>query len=388
MIHKFVGGKVILGNVISSDVYVYTKDDRILAITGEDLPYDVLHDVKGAYVSPGFIDIHVHGGGGRVFADGRVEDFISISELHAKHGTTAMLPTSSAASTETYVNMFETFRRVKEMDNPHGAYMPSIHMEAPYFAPSQVGAQGPHIRGYDKEEYTMLIERYGDLICRWSAAPELEGAREFAKACREGGIRLSIGHSDAEYDCVMEMFDQGFACVTHLYSCTSTVHRKNAYRYAGIVEAAYMIDGMDVELIADGKHLPASLLRFAVKHKGVDRICIITDATRCAGLPDGAEKMFENPGFIIEDGVAKLPDRTAFAGSVATADRLVRNMVRLAELPLTEAVKMATKVPARICGLEGIGELKEGFDADILIFNDDIEIEKTFVKGNCVYTRA
>ena len=385
MVHKFAGGKVILGNVISSDVCVYTRDDRILAITGEALPYDVLHDVKGAYVSPGFIDIHVHGGGGREFSDGKIEDFISISELHAKHGTTTMLPTAGAASTETYVSMFETFRRVKEADNPHGAYMPSIHMEAPYFAPSQVGAQGPLIRGYDKEEYTMLIERYGDLICRWSAAPELEGAREFAKACRDGGIRLSIGHSDAEYDCVMEMFDQGFACVTHLYSCTSTVHRKNAYRYAGIVEAAYMIDGMDVELIADGKHLPASLLRFAVKHKGVDRICIITDATRCAGLPDGAEKMFENPGFIIEDGVAKLPDRSAFSGSVCTTNRLVRNMRDMAGVSLTDAVRMASANPARVAGLCDRGVLREGAYADVVVFDENIDVSLTMVNGRVVY---
>jgi len=261
MIHKLTNGKIILGNTIAEGLSLYTDGDRIRAITRENLPYDVLHDVGGAYVSPGFIDIHVHGGGGKVFTTTDPEDFLFISALHAKHGTTTMLPTAGAATTEEYVGMFETFRRVKEMPNPHGAYMPAIHMEAPYFAPSQVGAQGPLIRNFDPTEYTMLIERYGDLICRWSAAPELPGAKEFAKACRDAGIRLSIGHSDAEYDCVMEMFDEGFQCVTHLYSCTSTVHRKNAFRYAGIVEAAYMIDGMDVELIADGKHLPASLLQ-------------------------------------------------------------------------------------------------------------------------------
>ena len=385
MVHKFVGGRVILGDVIADDVSVYTRDDRILAITQADLVYDVLHDVKGAYVSPGFIDIHVHGGGGREFSDGKIEDFLYISELHAKHGTTTMLPTAGAATTETYVNMFETFRRLQKNDNPHGAYMPSIHMEAPYFAPSQVGAQGPLIRGFDKEEYTMLIERYGDLICRWSAAPELEGAREFARACRQNGIRLSIGHSDAEYDCVMEMFEEGFDCVTHLYSCTSTVHRKNAYRYAGIVEAAYMLDDMDVELIADGKHLPAALLRFAVKHKCVDRICIITDATRCAGLPDGAEKMFENPGFIIEDGVAKLPDRSAFSGSVCTTNRLVRNMRDMAGVSLTDAVKMASANPARVAGLCDRGALRAGAYADIVVFDENIDVSLTMVNGRVVY---
>ena len=385
MIHKLTNGRVILGNVIKDGLSVYTKDNRILAVTDEKLPCDVLHDAKGGYISPGFIDIHVHGGGGREFRDGREEDFIAISELHAKHGTTTLLPTASAVSTESYVNMFEAFRRVKASDNPHGAYMPSIHMEAPYFAPSQVGAQGPYIRGYDRAEYTMLIEKYGDLICRWSAAPELEGAKDFARVCRENGIRLSIGHSDAEYDCVMEMYNEGFDCVTHLYSCTSTVHRKNAYRYAGIVEAAYMIDGMDVELIADGKHLPASLLRFAVKHKGIDRICIITDATRCAGLPDGAEKMFENPGFIIEDGVAKLPDRSAFSGSVCTTNRLVRNMRDMAGVSLADAVRMASANPARVAGLRDRGTLREGAFADLVIFDENIDVSFTMVNGRVVY---
>ena len=387
MIHKFTNGCVLLGHTMSDRFSVYTKDERIFAITDENLPYDILHDAKGGYISPGFIDIHVHGGGGRVFGDGREEDFFFISELHAKHGTTTLLPTASAASTETYVNMFETFRRVKAMDNPHGAYMPAVHMEAPYFAPSQVGAQGPYIRGFDRAEYTMLIERYGDLIGRWSAAPELDGAREFAKACRERGIRLSIGHSDAEYDCVMEMFDEGFTCVTHLYSCTSTVHRKNAYRYAGIVEAAYMIDDMDVELIADGKHLPASLLQFAVKHKGVDRICIITDATRGAGLPDGAEKTLGNVNFIIEDGVAKLPDRSAFSGSVCTTNRLVRNMRDMAGVSLLEAVRMSTANPARVAGLANRGTLCEGAFADVVIFDEDIDVSLTMVNGRVVYEK-
>ena len=383
MIRKITNGRVILGNTIADGVSVYTKDERILAITKEELPYDVLHDAKGMYVSPGFIDIHVHGGGGKTFNTADENDFLFIAELHAKHGTTTMLPTSGADTTENYVAMLEAFRRVKKMPNPHGAYMPAMHMEAPYFAKSQVGAQGPLIRDFDKEEYTMLIERYGDLIGRWSAAPELEGAKEFALACREADIRLSIGHSDAEYDCVLEMSDEGFQCVTHLYSCTSTVHRKNAFRYAGIVEAAYMLDGMDVELIADGKHLPASLLQFAVKHKGVDRICIVTDATRGGCLPDGAEKMFDNPGFIIEDGVAKLPDRSAFAGSVCTTNRLVRNMRDMAGVSLCDAVRMMTANPARVAGLKDRGVLRVGAYADIVLFDESIDVAMTMVNG-CV----
>lgn len=387
MVHKFTNGRTILGNTIADGLSVYTKGDRILAITREELPFDCLHDVNGAYISPGFIDIHVHGGGGKTFDTPDPDDFFFIAALHAKHGTTTLLPTAAAATTENYVKMFEAFRRVKAMPNPHGAYMPAIHMEAPYFAPSQVGAQGPLIRNFDPEEYNMLISRYGDLIGRWSAAPELAGAKEFARACRDAGIRLSIGHSDAEYDCVMEMFDEGFQCVTHLYSCTSTVHRKNAFRYAGIVEAAYMLDGMDVELIADGKHLPASLLQFAVKHKGIDRICIVTDATRGGCLPDGAEKMFDNPGFIIEDGVAKLPDRSAFAGSVCTTNRLVRNMRDMAGVTLTDAVRMVTANPARVAGLADRGVLREGAYADVTVFDESIDVSLTMVNGCVVFEK-
>ena len=383
MIHKFANGLVILGNTVVEGVSVYTKGDRIIGVTKDLRGYDVLHDAGGKFISPGFIDMHVHGGFGCLFQEG-VDGALKMAENHAKFGTTTLLGTASAMTTQGYVTMFENFREIQRK-NTNGAYIPGIHMEAPYFSKNQAGAQGPLIRDFDKAEYTMLIERYGDMIRRWSAAPELPGAREFARACRDAGIQLSIGHSDADYDCVMEMYDLGFQCVTHLYSCTSTVHRKNAYRYAGVVEAAYMIDGMDVELIADGKHLPASLLKFAVKHKGVDHIAIVTDATRFAGLPDGAEKTYGFTDVIIEDGVAKVPDRSCFSGSCATTNRLVRNMIQMADVTLTDAVRMATANPARMAQLPDRGAIREGAYADIVIFDDNIDVSLTMVNGNVVF---
>lgn len=383
MIHKFANGRVILGNTITDGVAVYTKDNRIIAVTRDERDYDVLHDAGGKYISPGFIDIHVHGGFGHIFGKD-TESTLAIAENHAKFGTTTLLGTASAKTTEDYVAMFENFREIQKK-NKKGAYIPGIHMEAPYFSKKQAGAQGPLIRDFDKAEYTMLIERYGNMINRWSAAPELPGAKDFARACRDAGILLSIGHSDADFDCVMEMYDLGFNCVTHLYSCTSTVHRKNAYRYAGIVEAAYMIDGMDVELIADGCHLPASLLKFAVKHKGLDRIAIVTDATRFAGLPDGAEKIYGFTDVVIEDGVAKVPDRSCFSGSCATTNRLVRNMIELADLTVADAVRLATANPARMANLRDRGTIREGAYADIVIFDDNIDVSLTMVNGNVVF---
>lgn len=384
MLHKFYNGKVILGSTIKEGINVYTDGERITAVTDKELSFDIGHDAKGNYISPGFIDIHVHGGNGYDFRDVTNEAILEIAALHAKYGTTTLLPALGASAREDYVKFFELFKSL-DKKSVKGAYMPQVHMEAPYFSKAQVGAQGNLIRDFDKDEYTMLIENYGELINRWSAAPELEGAWEFARMCRENGIRLSIGHSDAEYDCAVEAFDQGFKCVTHLYSCTSTIRRKNAFRYAGIVEAAYMLDDMDVEIIADGKHLPASLLKFAVKHKGIDRIAIITDATRFGGMPDGAEKLYNIENIIIEDGVAKLPDRSAFSGSVCTTNRLVRNMIELAEVTLLEAVRMATVNPARMAGLTDRGAIREGAYADIVIFDNDINVSLTMVNGNIVF---
>jgi N-acetylglucosamine-6-phosphate deacetylase len=200
----------------------------------------------------------------------------------------------------------------------------------------------------------------------------------------------AIGHSNAEYDEVVEALDAGFTHITHLYSCCSTVHRRNAYRYAGIVEAAYLLDGLTVEIIADGVHLPPPLLQQVYRFIGPDRTALVTDSMRGAGMPDGESIIGSREGglrVILEDGVAKLPDRTAFAGSVATMDRLVKNMVNLAKATLTDAVKMATETPARIVGLTDRGTLDEGKRADIVLFNDEFCVSRTIVGGRTVYCK-
>lgn len=391
MIHKFFGGKIILGNHFASEgTAVYTKGQRILAVTDQALPFDVAHDAAGKYISPGFIDMHVHGGNGYDLRKGELAAFIEVSKLHASHGTTVMLPSGSSGSVESYVKMFHTldaYNRINA-ETPIGAHMPGLHLEGPYFSPAQAGAQmAQYMTPPKKADYMYILENFGDKLIRWSSAPELPGSYEFAKALRKYGVVAAIGHSDADYDCVMEAYDWGYRLVTHFYSGCSTVHRKNAYRYAGIVEAAYMIDGMDVEIIADGKHLPPALLKFIVKFKGIDRIALVTDAIACAGLPDGSEKLFDSPNFIIEDGVAKLPDRSAFAGSICTTDLLVRNMIELADVSLLDAVRMASANPARMARLRDRGHIREGDYADILIFDENINVSLTMVNGNVVFEK-
>jgi N-acetylglucosamine-6-phosphate deacetylase len=188
---------------------------------------------------------------------------------------------------------------------------------------------------------------------------------------------------------VVKAFDNGYTLATHLYSAMSTVTRRNSFRFAGVVESAYIIDEMDVEIIADGVHLPAPLLKLVYKIKGADRTALITDAIRPAGT-NVSESILgsreDGLKVIIEDGVAKLPDRSSFAGSVATADRLVRSMITLAEIPLEDAVKMISATPARILGVQNKkGSLSVGKDADILIFDDTITISMTMINGNIVY---
>ena len=386
---KIVGGRLILAGEIRKDLILYLEDGKIAAITPHDMPADEVIDAHGAYVSPGFIDIHSHGGGDADFMDGTSEAFLTAAEMHARHGTTTIIPTATSGTADEMAGM-ETAYEEAQLHNLRGADMPGLHLEGPYFAMSQRGAQDPrYVRNPDPAEYGEILKNTRHIL-RWSSAPELEGALDFARALQKRGILAAIGHSDTDYDQVVKAVEAGYSHVTHLYSCMSTVHRKNAYRYAGIVEAAYLMDELTVEVIADGVHLPAALLQFVYRFKGPDKVALVTDSMRGAGMPDGLSILGSRKTgqqVLLEDGVAKLMDRSAFAGSVATTDRLVRNMVRLAHASLIDAIKMATQTPAKIMKLNDRGKLREGLRADIVIFDEDISVSRTIVNGRTVYKK-
>ena len=385
-------GKVIFPDKIKENLSIICEQGKVTAIVppGEVQlkEGDKLIDAKGDYVSPGFIDIHTHGGGGHDFMDGTVEAYLGAAETHAKHGTTALLPTTLTSTTEELIQTFATFKEAVKQ-NREGARFIGLHLEGPYFSYNQRGAQDPkYLRNPEPAEYNEILAASDDIV-RWSLAPELPGALEFARVLKERGIVTAVAHSDAIYEEVVEAFDAGFSLATHLYSGMSSITRRNAYRFAGVVEAAYLIDDMDVEIIADGVHLPKSLLQFFYKFKGPDRTALCTDSMRGAGMPDCESilgSLEKGQKVIIEDGVAKLPDRTAFAGSVATTDRLVRTMVQLAEVPLVDAVKMMTLTPARIMKIDGAkGSIEVGKDADFVIFGENIDVSHTIIEGKVIY---
>lgn len=340
------------------------------------------------YLSPGFVDIHVHGGGGADFLDGTVEAFHTAARLHGSHGTTAMLPTTLTCPDDELFAAFDLFREAASADHC-GSDLCGLHLEGPYFSASQKGAQDErYLRVPTPEHYNGILRAGEGIIRRWTVAPELDGAMELGRVLQDEGILASMGHSNAEYECVLEGSKNGYTLLTHFYSGMSSMVRRGGFRYPGMIEAGYIIENMNVEVIADGCHLPYSMLGMVYRIKGADRTCLITDAMRGAGQTEGTTvlgSLKNGQTVFIEDGVAKMPDRTAFAGSIATADRLVRCAYRGAGIPLCDAVKMMTATPASLAGLSRKGRLLPGYDADIVVFDGDINVKSVFVRGKEIY---
>lgn len=370
--HIITGGKELSG-------YIYFENGKIAAVTDKELPYDQETDASDLYVSAGFIDIHTHGGGGYPF-EGSVDDIVGGVNFHLTHGTTSISPTISASPIEDMRRSLENIR-VAMKDERVMANIIGAHLEGPYLSLEQTGAQaGACITFPVKKDYTDIVNEYKGTLARWTYAPEHDDGGEFAEYMAKNGVVTSAGHTNATYADMKLALDKGCRLVTHLYSCTSTVTRKQGFRSLGVIESTFLEDGITAEIIADGKHLPKELIKMIYKIKGADGIIAVTDSLSLAGTSVRTGRM-SMTDFIIEDGVCKLLDRSAFAGSIATADILIRVLTKEAEIPLTEAIKLITVNPAKMMGLDRKGELLEGLDADMVIFDSDVNVKAVFVSG-------
>jgi N-acetylglucosamine-6-phosphate deacetylase len=365
--------------------YVLVEDGRLFDVcegAPRSLPEGTQRiDLGGMYLAPGFVDLHTHGAGGCDFLDGTAQAFERACRTHMEHGTTCLMPTAVAATKEEMLRCVEAFRRARTP-----VRLPGLHMEGPYLNASQKGAiDERYIRNPSPDEYESILDAADGAIARWTVAPELDGALEFGRRLRRRGILPSIGHTAAEYARVKEAFDAGFTHITHLYSAMSTIVRRSGFRYPGVIESVYILEDMTVEIIADGCHLPPEMLRMVWRLKGKEKVALVCDSIRCAGqdVTESVIGSVENGmRVIIEDDVAKLPDRSAFAGSIATDDRLVRTMIQKAGVPVADSVRMMTLTPAQIAGLsDKIGSIARGKRADLVCFDDDVRVRGVMING-------
>lgn len=386
----FTNGRIILTDRILDGYSVIVEDGVISDVTKGNTAADKVVDLGGRYLAPGFIDMHTHGAGGHDFMDGTEEAIKGACMTHLSHGTTSIVPTTLTCLNSELFNFFEVFRKVKA-DWHEGPNLLGIHLEGPFFNAAQAGAQDPKfLQLPTRENFMPILEAGGADIMRISVAVELEGALELGEELKKRGIIAAIGHSDATYAEVAKAVGAGYSFVTHLYSGMSALHRVGPYRVLGVVESAYLFDELGVEIISDGKHLPPELLRLIVKNKGIDNICLITDSMRGAGMPEGSRpklgSLTNGQETLIRDGVAMMPDLKAFAGSVCTTDRCVRTMYKLAGVSLPDAVRMMTANPAKVLGINGSkGAIAKGMDADLVVFDEDINISAVYVGGEPRY---
>ena len=368
-------------------------EDGLIAEYGKALDAEASRcaiDGGGGYLFPGFIDVHVHGGGGADFMDATPEAFAQAVKAHLSRGTTTLVPTALSATHEELVGFLRAYRAFKER-SPYASCVSGVHLEGPYFSSATAKSKGAQkadvIRPIDFSEVDALLALADGDIIRWDAAPELDGADTFAKMLTEKGITVAVAHSRATAEETEKGYAAGFSHVTHFYNACTAYEKRDQVVTAGTVEATYLNDSVTVELIADGCHAPRACMLLALKIKGEDKVIAITDAMRIAatdlqtGKLGGSER---GTDVIVEDGVAKLPDRSSFAGSIATTDRALRVLCVDYGIPPVTAAKMLATNPARHIGREDIGSIAVGKKADLVLADENFRVCAVFKNGKPV----
>jgi N-acetylglucosamine-6-phosphate deacetylase len=380
----FTNARLIFPDGIREALDVVVEHGKIAAISERSLAHrkhEVI-DLNGNYLAPGFIDIHVHGALDRDTMEASAEAFRAVCDFHASGGTTSLLLTTATAPIEAIIKVLEAVRDCR----PAISAVAGVHVEGPFISKAKAGAQCPEfIQDPSPAAVRQLLE-HADVLKRVTIAPELPEALEAIEAFRARGISVSGGHSDAWDEDARAAFDRGMRSVTHTFNCMSTARPRGIYRVAGLLEFALSESDISCELIADGHHVSPTLMKMLYRAKGPRGICLITDATAGAGLPEGSRFALFGKNCIAENGVCILADRSALAGSAARMIDLIRMMVREVDVPLNQAIAMATENPAHAIGLETKGRFIVGADADLIVLSPQLDVVQTFGGGELVWS--
>ncbi len=378
-----VNGRIILPDRVVAGKAVVIDGATIAGLADvSDLGSDVTRvDVDGRFISPGLIDIHTHGALGHTFNEPTAEAFGIITAENARRGVTSLLATTATAPIPDLVASLE-FTRQWMAETHAGAQVLGAHVEGPYFSLPKAGAQDPaNIRNPDDGTVDQLLAHH-DVIRQFTYAPELPGALELTGRLVELGIVSAAGHSSAKEDEVAAAIQAGVRHIIHIWSAQSTTVYEGPWRKPGLLEVSLVYDNLTVEMITDNKHLPPTLMKLAYKCIGPDRLCIISDATSGAGLPDGSRFRMGELEYEVHDGVGMMLDRSSFAGSTTLLNEMIPILIEHVGVPLPEAVRMASLTPARVIGMaDRKGSLAAGKDADIAIFNDNFTAWRTLIRG-------
>ena len=386
-------GKVLIGDELC-DVDVRVKDGKIAEI-GKDLApdNDEVIDALGNYVFPGFVDIHNHGGFGGDYMDACDDSFDKVLAFQASSGTTAVLTSSVTSPVESVERLLEYTRKYKAKENPVCRVL-GAHVEGPYISYKKKGAQNEkYLRVPARDGYDFIL-RNKDVILNVTIAAELDGMVDMIKDLKANGIYVSCGHDDGRGEHIYPAIEAGVTNVTHWYCAASVASIVNGVRDVGMMEIGLVDDRVTLEMIADMHHLIPELVKIAYKCKGADKLCLVSDALRASGLPE--DGTFYSLGPIWEknslmfhavDGIGRLADGT-FAGSLQPVSRMVKNIVTLCDVPLIDAVKMASSTPAKAIGYgDVLGTIEVGKNADFCFMNDELSVTKTIVGGNVVFQK-
>jgi N-acetylglucosamine-6-phosphate deacetylase len=375
-------GMIVIDNGIIEDIF----RDGSTPVSGD------ITDIGNGYILPGLIDIHNHGGAGYDYMDATEEAFNAISVYLASHGVTTSLATTVTAPLKSILNCLKNFREMS--GSVTGCRLLGIHLEGPYLSVRNKGAQPEdYLLTPEKDGYGFVLE-YADIIKLITVSPELPGMRRMIRDLKRAGIVISGGHDDAVELEIFPAIDAGMTHTTHIYCAMSTLQKRNTSRYCGLCEIAMSDDRLTTEMIADNHHIPATFAKIIYKLKGADKVCIVSDCLRAGGLENQGGIFYlgqageKGHPIIIEDGIAMLPDKSRFAGSVQALDRMIKNCVQDSGIPLPDAVRMASLTPASVIGIhKETGSIAIGKRADICIMDNDFNVTETILEGRTIYQR-